>query len=103
SSPVQPRQRPAYFANQRAWSLYRPRGLVKHHEYRYWTASNLSELPASQTPQLTCAGWLAGSSGPCDWARVWWEWTRRPVTRWSPRGLSQESGRSRDRVRRRGL
>src|SRR5690349_14442828 len=78
SSPVRPRQRPAYFANQRAQSLYRPRGLVKHHEYRYWTASNLSELPASLTPPLICARWLAGSSGPCDWARVWWEWNSSP-------------------------
>jgi len=25
--------------------------LVNHHEYRYWTASNLSELPASLTPR----------------------------------------------------
>src|SRR6266567_4046112 len=45
-------------------SLYRPRGLVKHHEYRYWTASNLSELPASLTPRLTCGampGWGLGA------------------------------------------
>src|SRR5690348_1167881 len=60
SSRVRPRQRPASFGQQRAQSLYRTRGLVNHHEYRYWTASYLSELPASLTPQPTgaCDGWL---------------------------------------------
>jgi len=39
--------------------------LVNHHEYRYWTASNLSELPASLMPRLTgaCDARL-GARGP---------------------------------------
>src|SRR4029077_13493785 len=104
SNPAKAQARTCILRAATPQSLYRPRGLVKHHEYRYWTASNLSELPASLTPRLTCGampGWGLGALR-LGAGLVGVNPSPRPSNR-SPRCLSPEARHSVDRARRRGL